>query len=363
MLSKPLAYPFLVSLLRLALQAALHRHSNDVFERDPFDQDVLDTRVDRLAVPRVADHELVVLVEEREPLIHTLYGIDEQLSGRVRIVRVWLEVWIVSERKCNSALACWLGAPAHQHGRNCLLVYGVVQRLPDAVFQGLQAPWDGIAGEHIRLGFEARQPGFLQRYGLMLGRRELRGAGSQETAVASSGVLVDWLGSWKRKRWTFTTRWVLDSEDLAPAVVSGFYLLRDARGRERLRAAYQRRDLGRDLTLDLDPSLGLSRHLGADEERVVYEDLSGRVSWEAGPVQFEATAAFRPMTSTLRLLSAVLGYRSPCECWGVALEAGWAGDIALSDETYGAPIVGLGFSGGSSRPKILERLVEVGLQR
>ncbi|MBM65299.1 MAG: hypothetical protein CMH55_03580 [Myxococcales bacterium] len=243
-------------------------------------------------------------------------------------------------------------------------IEGRVQRLPELSVQGLQAPWSGVSGEHLRIGFEARQAGFLQRYGLMLGRRHLvaEGGPSIET-TASSGLLLDWLGSWKRKRWAFTTRWVLDSADLAPAVVTGFYLLRDARGRERFRVSYQRRDLGRDLTLDLDPALGLSRHLGRQEDHVLYEDLSGRVSWESGRVQLEASAAFRPTTSSLRLLSAVLGYRSPCDCWGVAVEAGWAGDIALADETYGAPIVGLGFSGGSSRPKILERLTEAGLDR
>ena len=271
---------------------------------------------------------------------------------------VWAEVG--KEARLGAALSVY---SVLSNGRGTWLkpsIEGRIQRLPALSFKGLEAPWVGIAGELLNVGFEARQSGFVQRYGLILGRRIIDRTAGQEASIASSGVLVDWLGSWKRKQWSFTTRWVLDSENLTPAVVSGSYLFRDQRGRERFRVAYQRRDLGRDLTLDLDPALGLSRHLGTEEQSDVYEDLSARIRWETGRLQVEASAAFRPTTSSLRLLSATLGYRSPCECWGLAVEAGWAGDIALNNESYGAPIVGIGFSGGSSRPKILQQLSEVG---
>lgn len=237
-----------------------------------------------------------------------------------------------------------------------------IQRLTTPAVPGLRSPWQGLAGELLSLGFEARQKGFLQRYGLVAGRRIAEDPGLESSDAQYRGLLLDWLGSWQRKRWSFSTRWVLDSQDLAPAVVTGSYLLRDEKGRERFRIAYQRRDLGRDLTMDLDPGLGLSRNLGAVEVGEVFEDLSSRIGWQMGHFQVEAAAAVRPTTQSLRLVSTVFSYRSPCECWGLALELGWAGDIALADQTYGAPIVGLGFSSGRQRPRVLERLREVGIK-
>ena len=167
---------------------------------------------------------------------------------------VWAEVG--NEARLGAALFCLLGTFQWPRYLAQAVHRRSIQRLPALSFKGLEAPWLGIAGELLSVGFEARQSGFIQRYGLIFGRRIIDRTGGEEASIASSGVLVDWLGSWKRRQWTFTTRWVLDSESLTPAVVSGSYLFRDQRGRERFRVAYQRRDLGRDLTLDLDPALG-----------------------------------------------------------------------------------------------------------
>jgi hypothetical protein len=207
----------------------------------------------------------------------------------------------------------------------------------------------GVSGEVVSVGMKASQAGFIHDY-------EMLAIARRDHATVKRAVLGLWRGLWVRRSWSVSGRLIMDSTELEPAMFSANYIWRDPARRRHLEFGYLRRHLGRDLSVDPDPWLGVNQQpYWESVPGSVYSVAYQRFRWRSERWALAATTSVRPVPWSLISVRLEAGYSSRCNCWGVLASGGYAGDIRPG-VLEATPFFGLSFHSGRSPQSISRAL-------